>query len=85
MSEINPYIERYIPKDYGGTLASGCLLDCGEGVDYRPIPDAVMRRLAKLPAGEIKHYPHSEPALTALEKAILRRCQDPELLAKAAV
>lgn len=62
MSTINPYIENYVPKDYGGVDTSGCILNCSLGVSYWPLPEEVLQTLIMMPAQPeiIKQYPHDE-------------------------
>lgn len=62
MSQINPYIADYKPKDYGGVDASRCVLNCSLGVNCQPLPEAVLQTLTQMSAepGIIKQYPHHE-------------------------
>ena len=73
MSQINPYIENYQPKDYGGVDTSHCELDCSLGVNYWPLPESVMKRLDEIPAEEVKHYPHNEDLLQMILQQLLDR------------
>ena len=62
MSTINPYIEHYEPKDYGGVDTSACILNCSLGVNYQPLPQEVLdtlRHMADQPE-ILKQYPHHE-------------------------
>lgn len=63
MSQINPYIESYEPKDYSGVDVSACELDCSLGVSYFPLPEDIFTRLGEIPESEVKHYPHNSELL----------------------
>lgn len=85
MSRINPYIESYVPKDYGGVDTSGCVLDCSLGVNCQPIPSDVLRTLSAMASEPdiIKQYPHREDVdaencrhLRALYRDIAPRLRD---------
>lgn len=60
MSQINPYIENYVSKDYGGVDAGGCVLDCSLGVSCRPVPDDVLETLSAMAfePDSVRQYPH---------------------------
>jgi histidinol-phosphate aminotransferase len=66
MASINPSVLHYRLKDYAETDASKCAVDCSMGVNPRPLPDAVLRRLAGLSEGTIKRYPHDPSVIDLL-------------------
>lgn len=85
MSQINPYIEDYVPKDYGGVDTSGCILDCSLGVNYWAIPSDVLGTLSSMASQPniIKQYPHNEEVdsqnckyLRGLYRSIAPQLQD---------
>lgn len=75
MSSINTYILNYQPKDYGQLKTDHCDLDCSLGVNYWPLPEAVMKSLGMIPAEAIKHYPHDPVLLADILARILKRYQ----------
>lgn len=68
MANINACISNYEAKSYADSGNCSCLIDCSLGVNKQAIPKSVLAAVSKIPADDVKFYPHDETIIDNIVK-----------------